>query len=729
MTPRLAGSRPSAVRRAQTPARRAAGWLAALLASLLLSAFLLPALPGCGEATTGAAASTGSAAPRGTAGSPAPRAPAVSGPRRNVVLVCIDTVRADRLGCYGYRGHPTTPALDALAARATLFRDASAAAGWTKPSVPSFLTGSFPCQHGVYEGSARGLAGATTDLLPAAAETLAERFHTAGYATGAVIHNAQLRRGGGFEQGFDAYDDEGGDARDIRARAGRWLDAHGGEPFFLYLHFLDAHWPYEIPDEAARRFTAGDVDYFRGGDSRALRDAINDGSVTLDDGQRATLSALYDGALRFLDDELGAVLADLERRGLADDTVFCLVADHGEEFLEHGRIGHGHGVWQNLLAVPWILHVPGQAPQVVTTPVSLIDLPPTLLAAAGLPADGAGEGVDRLALPNRPVPLLAEHKAPDRYVQSLRVGGRKLVRTFVPPADLGARSKGGDADPGDDTDADVHGEDGHAGDAGSALAAAAALLAPGTRWEAELLARSDGTLLATQLKPREEPATDPLEVKARVAGLRDGAFTLAGVAVRLAPGASFSGEAELAQAGLREGALVKARGVLADGALLCDRIKFYAEEPGPAEARGTAEAVEVDGHDARVRLSGLWIAFDDHTDWKNVVLPEGAGGGGPSLLRADVAAALALGADGAARAGWTVEHALYDLAADPGELSPVARWSGPLLPAAHEDIRRLSAVADAHVRELLARRTWAAGDEATLDESGVEALRQIGYVK
>ena len=398
----------AAARRAPWSARRAA---------LALAATLLAFPSGCGKA---------------------PDTPPFPDTARleplNVVLVCLDTVRADRLGCYGYGGNPTTPALDALAADATLFRDTSAAAGWTKPSVPSFFTGTFPCQHGVYEGSARGIAGATTDLLPAAAATLAERFRAAGYATAAVIHNAQLRRGGGFEQGFDTYEDDAGDARDVRARASRWLDGRDPDrPFFLYLHFLDAHWPYDVPDEAARRFTAGDVDFFRGGDSRALRDAVNDGSVTLDSAQQETLSALYDGALRFLDDELGAFLADLRARGLYDATVISVVADHGEEFLEHGRIGHGHGVWQNLLAVPWILRVPGRAPGELSASVALVDLPPTLLAAAGLPPEGAGEGVDRLAHPDRPVLLLAENKAPDRYVQSLRVGTRKLVRTWTPP--------------------------------------------------------------------------------------------------------------------------------------------------------------------------------------------------------------------------------------------------------------------------------------------------------
>ena len=106
---------------------------------------------------------------------------------RGVVLICIDTLRADRLGCYGYSERPTSPHLDALAEEATVFLDVTAPAGWTKPSVPSFLTGLYPLQHGVYEGSARGRAGTVSDVLPDDAVTLAERFHGRGWRTAAFV--------------------------------------------------------------------------------------------------------------------------------------------------------------------------------------------------------------------------------------------------------------------------------------------------------------------------------------------------------------------------------------------------------------------------------------------------------------------------------------------------------------------------------------------------------------
>ncbi len=402
--------------------------------------------------------------------------------------------------------------------------------------------------------------------------------------------------------------------------------------------------------------------------------------------------------------ELAGLRDDLNQRGQAD-VVTCIVADHGEEFLEHGRIGHGHGLWENLLRVPWILHVPGRTPSTVATPVSLVDLPATLLAAAGLPADDAGEGLDRLALPGRPMPVLAEHKAPDRYQQSLRVGGRKLLRTWTPPAEARAR-----------------------GDDDATVAAVATLLHPGARWEAEVERRGDG-LFATQLKPRDEPPADPIELKGRVDSPDAGGFVLAGVPVRLEPGAAHSGDDSARAAGLREGALVKARGRMDGDVLLCDRVRFYADsESGPPEVRGTVEAVEVHGDEARVRLQGLWVAFDEDTEWKNVELPPGAEPV-PRLTREALAAALRLGGDGAARAGWSIRCELYDLALDADEQHPLATWDGPLAPDAHPDLRRLALELDARVADLAGRSVWTAGDEAPLDEAQLEDLRNIGYVR
>ncbi|MCE9592628.1 MAG: sulfatase [Planctomycetes bacterium] len=610
-----------------------------------------------------------------------------AGARPNVLLVCVDTLRADRLGAYGYRVHPTSPAIDELAARSLVFENARAAACWTKPSVPSFFTGTYPLQHGVYEGSARALAGTVSDVLPDDAVTLAERFADAGYTTVAFVQNAQLRKGLGFEQGFgDRYVDGAGDAREIRWRLVDWLDERGDDdaPFFAYLHLLDAHWPYDIPDEYARKFSAGtSIEPFRGEDSRALRDALNDGSRKLDAAEAAGLVALYDGAVRSIDDQLAKLFAALERRGLADNTIVCLVADHGEEFLEHGRVGHGHGLWDGLLHVPFILHVPGARARRVSTPVALIDLVPTLCAAADVPCRGAVEGRNRL-VDETVAPLFAEHKEPGAYVQSYVEGSKKLVRRFVAPA------------------ASAH---------GSLLDA----LQPGTRWEAECRAE-DGAWEALEFARRDEAVADPFELKGCVAGLGAGTFELAGVTIELAKTCEFYGEMNEANARgamLVEGLGVKARGRFVGNAFVAEKIKLYAaSEDVKPEVRGSLTRTEVRGDAFLAWFGPLAVEFGPDTRWKDDAPRE--------LSRDDVRRAQELGATAARTVGFTVDETLFDLAADPDE-------HAPLDDAVERE--RLSRGADELVRELLRRATSGGGERRQLDAGEVEDLRAIGYVK
>ncbi|MBI5431622.1 MAG: sulfatase [Planctomycetes bacterium] len=606
--------------------------------------------------------------------------------RPNVLVVCIDTLRADRLGAYGYTRHPTSPALDALAERSIVFEDARSAASWTKPSVPTFFTSTYPLQHGVYEGSARAVAGTVSDVLPDRALTLAERFQASGYETVAFVQNAQLRKGLGFEQGFGGqYHDQAGDAREIRWRMTDWLDerASGEKPFFAYMHFLDAHWPYDIPDEYASKFSAGtSIDVFRGEDSRALRDALNDGTRKLDEAEQVGLAALYDGAIRSIDDQLAKLFATLAQRGLADDTIVCIVADHGEEFLEHARVGHGHGLWDNLLRVPFVLHVPGEAPRRVRTPVALVDLVPTLCAAADVACGGPLEGRDRLS-DLAPAPIFSEHKEPGAYVQAYVEGSLKLVRRFVAPPSSAQ---------------------------GSLLDA----LKPGTRWEAECDG-GVGDWEATELALRDDPATDPMELKGVVASLDKEGFELGGVRVRLAKDCEFYGEMSEANARgamLVEGLGVKARGRFEGQDFVAEKVKLYAaSQETKAEVRGTLTKVEVRGDSFYAWFGPLRVEFGPDTAWKDDASRD--------MTREDVRRAQALGASGARAAGFTVEERLFELARDPGETAPVED-------AATRE--RLSRAADLLVTELSGRATLDAA-QRTLGKDEVEDLRAIGYVK
>lgn len=601
-------------------------------------------------------------------------------PPPNVVFVCIDTARADHFGCYGYSSRETSPRLDALAREGTLFLDASATAGWTKPSVPSFLTGTLPVRHGVYEGSARGAAGEVSHALPESATTLAEVFGQAGYDTAAFVRNAQLRPGLGFEQGFDVYQDEAGDAREIRWRAQDWIDARGGgRPFFAYLHLLDAHWPWPVPDAYAARWAPLEaVTPHRDRASGALRDAINDGTRVLTDEERDAMLALYDGSIRYVDDQLAELFAWLERRDLWQDTIVCVVADHGEEFGEHGRVGHGHGLRESLLRVPWILRVPGRAAQSVRTPVSLVDVFPTLLSAAGLQVPDTHDGIDRLAEPDRARPVVAEHKEPRAYQQSARDGASKLVRRFVAEAAAPERPRP----------------------------------LPGRRYDLELERDGAGGLVAREVKPGEDDVGDAPELKAPLERIEPGRVVLAGVVVELDARTEFYGEVPEGSGAdvLRAGLLVKVELEPAAAALRTRRVKVYAADAKPEiELRADLAEFAGEADGGTLVLAGLSVAVDARTEWDGVDDPE------RDLSRERLSEWIAAGGSGA---GFTLRRTAFDLTADPEERAGREDEGWP---------QSLDALLDALFAEQSRRRLWGTGDERELDAAHLEALRALGY--
>jgi arylsulfatase A-like enzyme len=615
--------------------------------------------------------------------------------QRSVLLICLDTVRADHMGFSGYSLRDTTPALDALAARSIVFDDVTAAACWTKPSVPSFMTGSFPATHGVYEGSSKAAKGHETDVLDERAVTLAEAFQSAGYATAGFLRNGQLAPGFGLDQGFETYENGPHDARAIADMALDWLEQRDDQkPFFLYLHVLDAHWPFHVPDEALLEFARQeDVDLIRQGDWHQLMDAVHDGERELTPEEEAGILAIYDACLRYIDDQLARVFTVLEESGELDEMVVGVVADHGEEFLEHGRFGHGHGLYENLTRVGWMLHAPGVAPGHRDDPVSLIDLHPTVLSAAGVKPDAELLAVDRITHPDRQAALFAEHKSPQRYEQALREGDRKLVRAFrstVHPLP---------------TDA----------------------LRTGTRWEAELEILPDGRLRATQLKPREESPLDPMEVRGPLSVPAAGGFAVAGIPLELTADTGIYGVAEDVSA-LVAGVPVKAMGNLVDGHLEAVRVKVYAvseqgADPYGLEIRGPITRTETDPGESMagtVWIGPLPVSFHEGTRFKGVPTS-------PRMAREDVRRILELGAAGAVSAGFTVEYRLFDLSADPGETTPIEQVTS--LEPASEELRRLSAALDRVARSARGRSHWSERGTGILDEELLDELRALGYVR
>jgi arylsulfatase A-like enzyme len=312
--------------------------------------------------------------------------------RPSVVLITIDTLRADHLGCYGY-GRPTTPHIDALAKESLLFERAYTTLPRTTQSVASILTGRYPKSHG-----ARGLFA----RLPATNLTLAEVLHERGYATAAVVSNTFLRPGQGFEQGFDTYDNpedrwDADAAMAITAGAVRWLDGRGERgPFFLWVHYLDPHWRYTPPAPWDRAFDPGFKEPFTLYDdldrNRVTKGQVIFGGV-LTPRQVEHVAALYDGEIVASDAAVGVLLDRLAR--VAPPLVVVLTSDHGESLGDHGyRFAHGEYLYESSLRVPLLVRAPGAvaAGTRATGLAENVDVAPTILRLLGVDAMQGVEG-------------------------------------------------------------------------------------------------------------------------------------------------------------------------------------------------------------------------------------------------------------------------------------------------------------------------------------------------
>jgi arylsulfatase A-like enzyme len=336
----------------------------------------------------------------------------------NILLVLLDTCRADKLGSYGFE-RDTTPALDELARDpdAATFLNHYAPASWTKPSVASMFTGLYPSDHGVVTGVLETTDSASkgryrTQVLSPEAVTIAEVLGDAGYYTFAVLSPHHLGAEFGFDQGFAEYHGimswPGGDRQRLNT-ATALIDAIEGK-FFGFVHLLGCHAPFEPRhrdsdymarygfdyDEAARR-DAG-IDFADGAISRL----VNRGERELTDEDVRFLHLLYEAKLRWVDEELiRPLIQTLKDTGRYDDTLIVVTADHGEELYEHGGLGHGHALWNELIHVPLMAKFPkGQKPEELGPRVSAltrgVDLYSSLVAFAGLPAPQGLRGVPAL---------------------------------------------------------------------------------------------------------------------------------------------------------------------------------------------------------------------------------------------------------------------------------------------------------------------------------------------
>jgi arylsulfatase A-like enzyme len=291
----------------------------------------------------------------------------------NVVLISIDTLRPDRLGCYGHARN-TSPSIDALAKRSALFLNAVSQAPSTLPSHASLLTSLNP--------SAHGAAFSTRHPLSEDWPTLAEVLVRGGYRAGAFVAPGQLSKVFGLDQGFEVYDDQGGGVQAISKRAMAWLDSVRTESFFLFLHCLDVHAPYFAPSKFTRPFLIGDESELPDTITIELLELINRGEIQITEADRQHILNMYDAGINFTDYFIGRFIQNLDTLGLMQNSIVVLLSDHGEEFAEHGAVGmHSHTVYDELLRVPLMMSIPGvtRPGQTVPEMVRIIDVVPTIL--------------------------------------------------------------------------------------------------------------------------------------------------------------------------------------------------------------------------------------------------------------------------------------------------------------------------------------------------------------
>lgn len=331
-------------------------------------------------------------------------------PPRGVIVLLVDTLRRDHLGFYGY-DRDTAPALAALAAEGTLAEDAISQATWTKASVPSIFTSLYPSTHGVEH---------FTDLLPASAETLAEQFRQAGYATLGLSSITFTGKFTHLHQGYEEFHESSSLPEGLKSKGARhyvdrllpWLEQHRDVPFFVFLHVADPHSPYEpyAPYDTLWG-EPQDRDTYLAQQNASRQHIANPlmrafGMPNHDELVEAGIDPTtyvgyehdaYDGSIRGMDDEIGRLVEHIRQLGLEDEIVLAMVSDHGTEFLDHGHHFHGHSVFAELNRVPMFFWGPGHVPAGRRIPVRVqtLDLMPTVLELAGLevPAEAQGQSL------------------------------------------------------------------------------------------------------------------------------------------------------------------------------------------------------------------------------------------------------------------------------------------------------------------------------------------------
>jgi arylsulfatase A-like enzyme len=312
----------------------------------------------------------------------------------NLIIISIDPLRVSNMSLYGY-DKPTTPNIDRLSERALVFTNAVSVSSWTLPSAMSMFTGVYPSNHKITnkytisEDKSEKLSNLndiSPDLL-----TMAQLFKEGGYKTGGFTGGAALDKEFGFDKGFDVYDSKGefGGFDLTIPDALDWIEKNKGEKFFVYLQGYDTHGQYFPVNGYDKRFLDFDYNGTLTGskeEQKSLREeGIVRGQVYLTEDDGKFLVALYDEKIQEADKKVGDLLDKLKQMGIFDKTIILLTSNHGDEFYEHGRIDHGHSLYDELVKIPLLILIPGmEKKDIIGSQVGNIDIFPTVLSMVGI---------------------------------------------------------------------------------------------------------------------------------------------------------------------------------------------------------------------------------------------------------------------------------------------------------------------------------------------------------
>ncbi|MBN2372275.1 sulfatase [bacterium] len=297
--------------------------------------------------------------------------------RPNIFIILIDALREDHLGCYGYY-RDTSPHIDEFARDSKKFEGVISACSWTSPSIASLFTSLYVSSHGLMTHSQK-----CTDILNPQFETLAEALKKKGYTTAAFIANRWIREEFNYNQGFDTFEQVGGDiprpgAAAVKERVILWLKDRPKQPFFAYIHFMDVHGPYYPPYPYNTFFTRKNRRELTDQEYNKLRYLKYEGQRDLN-----FYISQYDGGIRYCDYNIGKIMQYLREAGLYNDSVIILTSDHGEAFFEHGECDHGFTLYNEEIRVPLIIRLPPSAsseindcilPQLIDIGVTILDM-------------------------------------------------------------------------------------------------------------------------------------------------------------------------------------------------------------------------------------------------------------------------------------------------------------------------------------------------------------------